>query len=469
MKPAKCVGTPFFPAAWWNERQMEQWKARSVLAHAIRINTQVRSNPDSRLAGSLAWSGRQKVRIVAISEEPFGGGEKFARALAARLGWQFVDSVMLIERAVARGCDRSRLMAALKGSRSHWSQQQVQILLLQAVLAEMIKGGNVVCYGIAADLLNLRAREVRRIAIVTAYHDRRAAVEERMKLYGAEARIFLNECDRACRQWRMQLLSSRAGLPLGYDLALNLEEMSLDEAFAATFEMICERNSFSIDDSTAVRNFVLTTSLRAKLATCPATAHLNLDVEILNDSVILRGRVKDSGELELVKRVILPVSLAAGIDLSQIRLAELDGNRLPPAKVLREGRFWRRNFSWVPAPRIAWAAAGLAALFIAAIAGFWFPWRWSHPVNGHPLNIAGVITDSDCALSHNGARSTAECVRTCVRERGARFVLSDGVRMFTLSDQRKGAVLAGQKVVAVGYLDRSTGDLQLRSVRTAAR
>ncbi len=166
-----------------------------------------------------------------------------------------------------------------------------------------------------------------------------------MKPYRAEARIFLNEYDRACRQWRMQLFCSKADLPLEYDLANNLEEMNVDVALAAASEMVGEHKSCSTEDSIAVRNFVLVTSVRAKLATCPATAHLDLDLEILNDSIVLRGSVKDGGELELVKRVLLPVPLAAGIDLSQIRLAELNSKRLLTAKVLPEGRFWKRDSS----------------------------------------------------------------------------------------------------------------------------
>ena len=80
-----------------------------------------------------------------------------------------------------------------------------------------------------------------------------------------------------------------------------------------------------------------------------------------------------------------------------------------------------------------------------------------------------MITDSDCGLSHNIALLTGECVRACVRNRGAKYVLSNGVRMFPLADQRKAAALAGEKVIVTGSVDTATGELRLRALRTLAR
>jgi cytidylate kinase len=422
------------------------------------------------VVGGMIATRSQPVRIIAVSEDPYSGGEEFARALAAKLGWQCVDSTMLIGRAVARGGDRTQLMAAIKGLRVRKRGLQAQILLLQAALAEFVGNGNVVCYGMAADLLNLEAEEIRRITVAAPYRCRRAAVEEQMNLHGVGARAFVNECDRACRHWRMQLLDSKAGLPLGYDLAINLEEMSLDTALAAAWEMIRERSSLNTFDPVPIENFILLTSIRAGLAIHPATAHLDLDIEILNKSAVLRGTVKDSLEFELVRQVLLSISPESTIDLSQIQLAKTNGRHHRSLRVPSEGGSWRSVSRRIHvAPHLAWTFAGLSALVLAAVAGFWIPQQWPHSANGPLLKIAGVISDSDCGLSHNVEQQTAECVRACVKTRGARYVLSNGFRMFTLADQKKGAALAGERVVTTGYLDDATGYLQLRSVQRVAQ
>lgn len=463
MKPAKHIQSSFFPANWWNEREMEQWRARPAMGRAARAKRRCKGVTGKEEAGnSLARRG-QPVRIVAVSAEPFCGGEQFARSLAARFGWQCVDSAVLIGRAVVRGGDRMQLLAALEGRRLHERERRAQILLLQATLGELIKDGWAVCHGIAADLLNLVAGEVRRIAVVAPYRCRRAAVEENSMLYGAEARAFLNEHDRARRCWCMYLFKSRTGLPLGYDLAVNPSEMGLDAALAATCAMIRETRTSSADNLTSVTDFVLASSIRARLAICPETAHLDLDVEVQNDNAVLRGRVKNSEEFELVKDVLLPLLPPQSMDLSQIQVVEA-------AQASSEVRSWNsKSFRLPLAPRQAWTFAGLGGLALVALAGFWFSGRWLHPANSGRLNLQGVITDSTCGFSHHEALPAAECVRACVRTRGAKYVLGTRSRIFMLADQHEGEVLAGESVVATGFLDGTTGNLQLRSVREVAR
>lgn len=195
MKPVKRVQRSFSPATWWSEQQTEQWRLRPALSSAIRAKRRCKGTSGQWLMGALAWSRKPAGRIIAVTDEPFSGGEQFARAVAARLGWQYVDSSRLIENAVARGGNRKSLEAALNGSPWRPRQRRTHVLLLQAALARTIKNGNVVCYGIAADLLNLEASQVRRIAILAPYRSRRGAVEEHKKLHGAEARI---PWSRAC-------------------------------------------------------------------------------------------------------------------------------------------------------------------------------------------------------------------------------------------------------------------------------
>ncbi len=463
MKPAKHIQSSFFPANWWNEREMEQWRARPAMARAARAKRRCIGVTGKEEAGNSLARREQPVRIVAVSAEPFCGGEEFARSLAARLGWQCVDSVALIGRAVARGGDRMQLLAALEGRRLHEPERRAQILLLQATLGELIKEGRAVCQGIAADLLGLEAGEVRRIAIVAPYRCRRAAVEGDLKLYGAEARVFLNEHDRARRRWCTYLFSGRTSLPLGYDLAVNPSEMGLDAALAATCAMIRETRSSGIDNRISVRDFVLATSIRAGLAISPETAHLDLDVEVQNGNAILRGRVKNDEDLERVKHVLLPLLPQQDMDLSQIEVVEA-------AQASSEVRSWSsKSFRLPLAPRQAWTFAGLGGLALVALAGFWFSGRGLHSANSGLLNLEGVITDSACGFSHHEALPAADCVRACVRTRGAKYVLGTRSRTFTLADQREGEALAGERIAATGFLDGATGNLQLRSVQEVAR
>ena len=107
-------------------------------------------------------------------------------------------------------------------------------------------------------------------------------------------------------------------------------------------------------------------------------------------------------------------------------------------------------------------------MVLLVVAGSHAPGRWFRPADTRLLSIAGVITDSQCGISHKIVQKTAECVRSCVKLPGAKYVLNDGTHSFVLTDQQTAEKFAAQKVVATGLLDEITGDLQLRSIQAVA-
>lgn len=107
-------------------------------------------------------------------------------------------------------------------------------------------------------------------------------------------------------------------------------------------------------------------------------------------------------------------------------------------------------------------------MVLLVLAGSHAPGRWFHPADTRLLSVAGVITDSQCGISHKVVQKTAECVRSCVKLPGAKYVLNDGTHSFVLTDQQAAERFAAQKVVATGFLDEITGDLKLRSIQAVA-
>lgn len=410
--------------------------------------------------------------IITVSEEAFSGGEEFAKALAQRLGLQYVDATILIERAAARGGDREKLRAAFQNAPTFLDRftrhRQIQIVLLRAALAEDVRDGNAVCYGIAADLLKLETRQILRVQVHASHRFRRLQVQERLKFEGAEAERYLNECDRNTRRWRAYLFGAGAELPLGFDLVINLEQMSLDAAYTRVFEMALHRSHLAKPDPVSCESFALSTRIQAALALDPDTAHLDMDVEIHDNTATLRGIVRNVEEIDAIKCVSLPIPASMKVDCSQIQLGSWDYvPALFPSRSVKPRPKTERS-SWSPGLfRPAWALAGVAAMLLLVVGGSWVRGRWFHPPYTHLLNIAGVITDSQCGISHKVVRQTAECVRSCVRATGAKYVLNDGNRNFVLTDQQTAEKFAAQRVVATGYLDEITGDLRLRSIHTA--
>jgi hypothetical protein len=82
--------------------------------------------------------------------------------------------------------------------------------------------------------------------------------------------------------------------------------------------------------------------------------------------------------------------------------------------------------------------------------------------------FTGKITDSMCATAdHSQMRmgpTDAECTKACVEAHGASYVLYDGKKAYTLSDQTIPEKFAGKTVTVTGTLDAKTGTIQVESI-----
>jgi hypothetical protein len=413
--------------------------------------------------------------IVAVSEDAFSGGQEFAESLARKLGARYVDSAVLVERAAAWGGDRKKLRAAFENPPGLLDRflrdPEIQVLLLQGALAEDIREGDVVCYGIAADLLNLEAKQILRVRVEASPRFRRLELQGRLSLSRKEAEQHLNICDRDKRRWQRYLYGIKAALPLGHDFLINFEQTTLDEACTAVSDLIHSQSRFrpSITDAALVERFAVSSRIRAALAQNPPTAHLDLDVEIEDHTAVLRGKVRSVDEIASLRRFVFPIPGDVKVDVNQVQLGSWDYQ--PPlfssgtaeARAPKPTKFRASLF-----PRPAWLLAGVPAMVLLVIAASHAPGRWFHPADTRLLSVAGVITDSQCGISHKVVQKTAECVRSCVKLPGAKYVLNDGTHSFVLTDQQTAERFAAQKVVATGLLDEITGNLKLRSIQAVA-
>jgi cytidylate kinase len=416
-----------------------------------------------------------EMSIIAVSEEGFSGGQEFAKTLAESLGCRYVDSAILVERAAAWGGDRKKLRAAFENAPGLLDRflrdPEIQVLLLQAALAEDIREGNVVCYGIAADLLNLEARQILRVRVEASRTFRQLRVQERLKLPREEAETHLTQGDRNQRRWQSYLFSIKVASPRGYDFLVNLERTTSDEACTAISDLISSQSRFrpSTTDTALLERFVVSSRIRAALAQNPPTAHLDLDVEIEDRTAVLRGMVRSVEEIDSLRRFVFPIPEDIKVDVDQVQLGSWDYH--PPLFSSETAEAPIPRPAAIRAPvflRPAWLLAGVSVMVLLVVAASHVPGRWFHPAETRLLSVAGVITDSQCGLSHKIEQKTAECVRSCVKLPGAKYVLNDGTHSFVLTDQQQAERFAAQKVVATGLLDEITGDLRLRSIQAVA-
>jgi hypothetical protein len=87
----------------------------------------------------------------------------------------------------------------------------------------------------------------------------------------------------------------------------------------------------------------------------------------------------------------------------------------------------------------------------------------------------GVITDSQCALnvhslsqshkemlkSHEVGSTPEDCVWYCIKQRGGRFVLQEGKKVYRLDNQDVSRDLANKRVEVLGTLDPQTNTIHV--------
>jgi hypothetical protein len=90
----------------------------------------------------------------------------------------------------------------------------------------------------------------------------------------------------------------------------------------------------------------------------------------------------------------------------------------------------------------------------------------------------GEVADTQCALgvhslnqSHkemidmgSAGKTSADCARYCVKERGGRFVLQNKHNVYKLDNQELAEKNAGLKVKVTGTLDSKTNTIQVRTM-----
>ena len=189
-----------------------------------------------------------------------------------------------------------------------------------------------------------------------------------------------------------------------------------------------------------------------------------------DNTAVLRGKVRSVEEIDSLRRFVLPIPGDIKVDISQVQLGSWDYQ--PPlfTSGTAEAQAPKPSKARAPLfPRPAWLLAGASAMILLVFAGSYHAGRWFHPGDARLQSFAGVITDSQCGITHKVVQKTAECVRSCVKLAGVKYVLNDGTHSFVLTDQHTAENFAAQRVVATGLVDEITGDLQLRSIHAVSR
>ncbi len=266
--------------------------------------------------------------LVAISRGSFSGGKLLAECVATRLNYHCIDRDVVVQRASTRGVSPSNLLAALETpptsalySLNH--RKYIYLVLVQAAIAEEVSSGNAVYHGMVGHCLFQGNFTALRVRVIAPMEYRIQMAQERMRLGRPEATAYIAKMDDQRSKWTKYLYGVDWEDPSLYDLVLNLQKLSVEQAGRIVAGIVME-GGFELDatQKAAMDDFVLATRVRAALARDPMTNNLEVEVQSRAGRVTIKGDFCEQNQD--LQRVAAAVPNVLTVSLEELELAKAD-------------------------------------------------------------------------------------------------------------------------------------------------
>jgi cytidylate kinase len=266
------------------------------------------------------------VPIITISRGSFSGGKMVADGVAQMLGYRCIDRDQIIQKAAAWGVAQDDLRTAMEKPPTFLGQSPQTryryLAFIQAALTEEARSGKAVYHGLAAHLLLGKGPYLLRTRIIAPMEFRIDQVQNRMRCNRNEAISYIKKVDEDRRKWTKFLYDVDWTDASLYDIVLNLEQMSVQEACTA----ICSVSQlkcfeFTPDSQRALDDFALASHVKANLAMDPATAELQFEVVADAGRVSIKGGVDSPAQGKAIGNMVRNVPGVTAVELSQLKLA----------------------------------------------------------------------------------------------------------------------------------------------------
>jgi len=250
--------------------------------------------------------------IITISRGSFSGGRMLADTLAQRLGYRCIDRSQLIEKAAVWGASGDELRSAIEKPPSFLGQSQhkkyLYLTFIQATLTEEARTGNMIYHGLAGHLLLDKGSHVLRTRIIAPMEFRISKVQDRLKYDRKQAIAYIEKRDDERRKWTRFLYGRDWTDASLYDLVLNLEQMTVEEAC----DVVCcaaqlKRFESTLESQRILDDLATASRAKAHLARDPATSGLEFEVVAKGGCVSIKGEIASGHQAQDIGRVVRAV------------------------------------------------------------------------------------------------------------------------------------------------------------------
>lgn len=254
--------------------------------------------------------------IITISRGSFSGGKLLAECLAQRLGYRCVDREVIVEKAAASGVSQQELLDAILKPPTFLERlthkKYLYLTLIQAALTEELRTGRAVYHGNAGHLLLPGGAPVLRVRVIAPLEFRIQMAMARLRLTREEAIEYIERRDLERKKWTQYLYGVDWTDPALYDLVINFEYLTIEDACAGIAAIVRSRPCYELAPKcqAVLDDLALASRVKARLALEPSTHLLEFNVTARDGVVTIRGKVTN---LELVPEIERVASSVPGV------------------------------------------------------------------------------------------------------------------------------------------------------------
>jgi cytidylate kinase len=257
--------------------------------------------------------------IVTISRGIYTGGIAVAKQLAEVLDHPCVSREVVLEASEESGVEEHELLSTLKEPPSFWEKSPGRIPahlnLVRTALLRRAQGGDLVYHGYAGHLLLSGIPHVLRVRIIAGPEKRLDALMEDYHLTRKEAVVRLRQIDNQLSKWTRFLYGVEWQEPSLYDVVLNLDNISVEDA-VDTIAHMTRLNDLQPNDESrkAFDDLFLSSTVWAALTNDPSTTAANIRVGADAGKVLITGVAPNNRTATAIEEVARGVEGVKEVD-----------------------------------------------------------------------------------------------------------------------------------------------------------
>jgi cytidylate kinase len=242
--------------------------------------------------------------IITISRGSYTRGKEVAEKTSEKLGYACISREVLINASKDFNVPEIKLIHAIEDAPSFFDRfthgKDKYIAYIRAALLKQLKEDKIVYHGFACQFFVKDLPHVLKVRIISETEDRIKIVMARDKIPRKEAMRLVKRIDEERKKWGLKLYGIDPGDPSLYDLVLNINNITVNEA-ADTICQIARLKQFQTthESKKALKDLALAAEVETFLIDVKPSA----EVCIEDGFVSLKTTSLPAEESDLVKKI----------------------------------------------------------------------------------------------------------------------------------------------------------------------